>query len=99
MDGIIDNKFVGGFKLCTNAVELFHNGGTGSLLIQKRAGLEPVLIGKHKVGGVFAIANKLSEVAVSTRGVKFIQKDSGSAIAEFAEATVTAVTKAAAGRK
>ncbi len=45
------------------------------------------------VGGVFAIANKLSEVAVSTRGVKFVQKGSGSAIAEFAEATATAVTR------
>ena len=46
-------------------------------------------------GGVFSIANKLSEISTTTRGVKFVQKGGGSGVAEFAEATATAVTRGA----
>lgn len=45
------------------------------------------------IGGVFSIANKLSEISSTTRGVKFAQKDSGKSVAEFAEATETTGTK------
>jgi hypothetical protein len=44
-------------------------------------------------GGVFAIANKLTDVSRITRGVSIDQKGSGSSVAEFAEATATAVTR------
>lgn len=44
-------------------------------------------------GNVFAIVNKVSEIALSTRGVKFVQKGFGQSVAEFAEATATSVTK------
>ncbi len=47
-------------------------------------------------GNVFAIVNKVSEIAQSTRGVKFAQKGSGKSVAEFAEATATATTRGAA---
>ena len=50
-------------------------------------------------GGVFAIVNKPSEIAISTRGVKFVQKGSGQAVAEFSEATTTANTRAVAAGK
>ena len=43
-------------------------------------------------GGVFSIANKLSEISNTTRGVKFVQKGGGG-VAEFSEATATAVTR------
>jgi hypothetical protein len=44
-------------------------------------------------GGVFSINSKSSEISRTTRGVKFIRKGSGQSVAEFAEATVTAVTR------
>jgi hypothetical protein len=44
-------------------------------------------------GGVFAIANKLTDVSRITRGVSIDQKGSGPSVAEFAEATATAVTR------
>ncbi len=44
-------------------------------------------------GGVLSIANKQSEISTTTRGVKFAQKDSGKSVAEFAEATASAVTR------
>jgi hypothetical protein len=47
-------------------------------------------------GGVFSIANKLSEISTTTRGVKFVQKGGGGGVAEFAEATATAFTKSTA---
>ena len=47
-------------------------------------------------GGVFSIANKLSDISTTTRGVKFAQKDSGKSVAEFAEATAMAVTRVTA---
>jgi hypothetical protein len=47
------------------------------------------------VGGVFAVADKMDEIASSTRGVKFVRKESGQAMAEFAEATATAETRKA----
>ena len=47
-------------------------------------------------GGVFSVANKLSEISATTRGVKFAQKGGGYGVAEFAEATATAVTRGAA---
>lgn len=43
-------------------------------------------------GGVFSIANKLSEISATTRGIKFVQKDSGKSVAEFSETSATAVT-------
>jgi hypothetical protein len=49
-------------------------------------------------GGVFAIANKPSEIAVSTRGIKFVRKGSAQAVAEFSEATATANTRVATGK-
>jgi len=45
------------------------------------------------VGGIFSIANKLSEISATTRGVQFVQKNSSKSVAEFAEATVNAVTR------
>lgn len=50
-------------------------------------------------GGVFAIANKVSEIPLSTRGVKFVQKGSGQAVAEFAEANVTTITRSSTAGK
>ena len=47
-------------------------------------------------GGVFSVANKLSEISATTRGVKFAQKDSGKSVAEFAEATASAITRSTA---
>lgn len=44
-------------------------------------------------GGVFSIVNKSSEIAQTTRGIKFTAKDKGPSIAEFAEGNVTAVTR------
>jgi hypothetical protein len=46
-------------------------------------------------GGVYSIANKFSDISRTTRGVKFVQKGSGHAVAEFAEATATATTRSA----
>ena len=46
------------------------------------------------LGGVFSIVNKLTDVSLTTRGVKFVQKGGGYGIAEFAEATASATTKA-----
>jgi hypothetical protein len=45
-------------------------------------------------GGVFSISGKASEIPVSTRGVKLVQKGAQQSAAEFAEATAEAVTKA-----
>ncbi len=47
-------------------------------------------------GGVFSIANKVSDISSTTRGIKFVQKGTGHPVAEFAEATATAITRATA---
>ena len=46
-------------------------------------------------GGVFSIANKLSEISTTTRGVQFVQKGGGGGVAEFEESTATATTRGA----
>lgn len=50
------------------------------------------------LGGVFAIEDKSSDISVTTRGVKFVRKGSGQSVAEFAEATAVATTRAAASK-
>lgn len=43
-------------------------------------------------GGVFSIATKPGEIPLATRGVKFVHNGTGQSVAEFSEATVTAIT-------
>lgn len=50
-------------------------------------------------GGVYSVANKPSEIPLTTRGVKFTKKGSGPSASEFAEATAATITRSTAVTK